>query len=161
MIMEYIEGGNLRKYLQKDYRNLTFESKILRLIDLAQGLKDIHQKGLVHHDFHSGNILSGKEKCFITDLGLSKPASSKLEGGNILGVMPYMAPEALHKGEYSQKSDIYSFGIIATEILTGISPFPNVPHNYSLAVQICQGKRPKLDGEVKIPQLLKDLIKKC
>ena len=161
MVMEYIEGGNLRKYLQKDYHNLSFENKLFRLINIAQGLKDIHQKKLIHRDFHSGNILSGKGKCFITDLGLSRSASSKLEEGKILGVMPYVAPEVLRKGEYSQKSDIYSFGVIATEILTGMPPFYNIPHDQFLAVRICQGERPKLDGEVKIPRLLKDLIKRC
>ncbi|CAB4476825.1 unnamed protein product [Rhizophagus irregularis] len=51
MVMEYIEGGNLRELLKKDYYyKLEFKHKILRLIDTSKGLKDIHQKGLVHCD---------------------------------------------------------------------------------------------------------------
>src|SRR3954454_7279372 len=157
MVMEYIEGGNLRKYLKKDYHNLNFEQKLLRLINIAQGLKDIHQKELIHRDFHSGNILGDDRKCFITDLGLSKLTSEANEG-KVFGVLPYVAPEVLTKKAYSKASDIYSFGVIATEILTGLPPYHNIPHDEFLALKICQGLRPNLDGEIKIPRLLKDLI---
>src|ERR1700722_3151461 len=112
MVMKYIEDGNLRNYLQKDYHNLNFESKLFRLINIAQGLKDIHQKDLIHRDFHSGNILSDGEGCLITDLGLSK-LSKEANDGKIFGILPYVAPEVLKNKGYSLASDIYSFGIIA------------------------------------------------
>ncbi|CAG8562461.1 3896_t:CDS:2 [Paraglomus occultum] len=67
MVMKYIEGGDLRKYLKT--KKLNFKDKLLRLVNIAQGLKDIHQKGLVHRDFHPGNILNSEIHSFITDLG--------------------------------------------------------------------------------------------
>src|SRR5437588_4968148 len=109
MVMEYIEGGNLRDLLKKDYHKLNFESKLFRLINVAQGLKDIHQKNLIHRDFHSGNILNNKEGCFITDLGLSK-LSKEVGDGKIVGVLPYIAPEVLRSKGCSKTSDVYSFG---------------------------------------------------
>jgi serine/threonine protein kinase len=112
MVMKYIEGGNLREYLKKDYHNLDFKGKLLRLVNIAQGLKDIHQKELIHRDFHSGNILDNYEKCLITDLGLSK-STSKANDGKVFGVLPYVSPEVLKSRGYSKASDIYSFGIIA------------------------------------------------
>jgi serine/threonine protein kinase len=114
MVMEYVEGGNLRELLKKDYHKLDFNGKFSRLTNIAQGLKDIHQKNLIHRDFHSGNILSDNKKCFITDLGLSK-LSSKANEGKAFGVLPYVAPEVLRSEgkEYSKASDVYSFGAIA------------------------------------------------
>jgi serine/threonine protein kinase len=159
MVMEYIEGGNLRELLKKDYKNLNFESKLLRLINISQGLKDIHAKNLVHRDFHSGNILSNNQKCFITDLGLSK-LSKEANDGKIMGVLPYVAPEVLRSKVYSKASDVYSFGIIAWEILSGLPPYHDTPHDEFLAIKICQGLRPNMN-KVIVPQLLKDLIERC
>jgi len=75
-------------------------------------------------------------------------------------VFPYVDPEVLRGGKYVQASDIYSFGIVAYEILTGFSPYKEMPHDLYLAIKICQGLRPNLNV-VPVPQLLKDLIKRC
>ncbi|POG67856.1 kinase-like domain-containing protein, partial [Rhizophagus irregularis DAOM 181602=DAOM 197198] len=86
---------------------------------IANGLKDIHSQGLIHHDFHCGNILNGVDNyTFITDLGLCRPANvipSQDEYKKMFGVLPYVAPEVLIGKEYTQESDIYGFGIIAYE----------------------------------------------
>lgn len=77
----------------------------------------------------------------------------------IYGVLPYVAPEVLVGKNYSQASDICSFGIVMTEILTGYPPYHNIPHNNELAILICQGLRPRIN--CKIPQLLLDMINRC
>ncbi|RIA97006.1 kinase-like domain-containing protein [Glomus cerebriforme] len=73
--------------------------------------------------------------------------------------MPYMAPEILRGKEYTQKSDVYSLGIIINEIISIIPPFNDEPHDHYLALDICRGKRPKIRDET--PEFLKDLIQKC
>ena len=127
---------------------------------IAYGLKEIHEKGLIHHDFHCGNILSNFEShAYITDLGLCQPANVKsTQDGNKkrFGVLPYVAPEILRGKEYTQAIDIYGFGIIAYEICTGLPPYHDVAHDESLAMRICQGLRPK--SNYKIPQLILDII---
>jgi serine/threonine protein kinase len=166
MVMEYMNEGNLRDYL-KEYPNL--EKKLLSLKQIIQGLKDIHRKKLVHRDFHSGNIIVGEEErnysketiCRITDLGLSKPVGEEEIKNTIYGVMPYVAPEVLRNQPYTQKSDIYSLGMIMYEILTDLPPYAEQAHDVNLALQICQGIRPKFPEQVKYPQLLIDLIKRC
>ncbi|CAG8438034.1 5992_t:CDS:10 [Scutellospora calospora] len=67
MVMQYMLEGNMRNYLDKKNRELTLKDKISQLLHIAQGLKDIHQKNLVHRDFHSGNILKGTEKTSFYD----------------------------------------------------------------------------------------------
>ena len=98
MVLGYLEGGNLRNYLNTaDY--IDYTSKIKQLLQIASGFLDIHNAGKVHKDFHSGNILFGTNGLpSISDLGMCQPASNKdqsVKKGGIYGVLPYMAPEAL------------------------------------------------------------------
>src|ERR1043165_6410540 len=97
--------------------------------------------------------------CGITDLGLCRPVNEKNEK-KIHGVLPYVAPEVLRGKTYTQPADIYSFGILGCEILSGLPPYHNFPHNEFLALKICKGLRPKFDN-VKAPPLLKNLINQC
>ncbi|KLL03602.1 MAG: hypothetical protein MRECE_12c015 [Mycoplasmataceae bacterium CE_OT135] len=161
MVMQYLPEGNLRQYLGNKNRELTLQAKLSQLLHLAQGLKDLHQKKLIHRDFHSGNILKGIEQtsCLITDLGLCKPANETGKEDKIFGVMPYIAPEVLQSQPYTQASDIYSFGMVAYELLTGLPPYYDREHSLSLGIDICQGLRPKFN--IKIPPLLEGLIKRC
>jgi serine/threonine protein kinase len=161
MVMKYFPESSLRKYLDNKNKELKLKDKVSQLHTISQGLKDIHAKNLVHRDFHSGNILKGIEQtaCLITDLGLCKPANEISKEDQIYGVMPYVAPEVLRNKPYTQKADIYSFGIIAYEILSGLPPYYDREHDIQLALAICQGQRPQF--QIKIPQLLEDLIKRC
>ena len=70
MVLNYLEEGNLRNYLQKNHSNLTLKDRISMFYDLCISLYDIHRKDLIHCDLHSGNILMQGGACFITDLGL-------------------------------------------------------------------------------------------
>ena len=60
--------------------------------------------------------------------------------------LPYIAPEDLRGKTYTQSADIYSFGILAYEILSGLPPYHNLPHDELLALKICQGLRPKFNN---------------
>jgi serine/threonine protein kinase len=171
MVMEYMPEGNLREYLQKkvdsndcdSLSNLSLMSKLGKLANIAQGLRSIHYQNLIHRDLHSGNILNNStglgEESYITDLGLSQPVSYQKKEGQIFGVLPYIAPEVLQGRPYTKTSDIYSFGIIAYELLANSYPYPD-KNEVNLTLKICQGYRPDIDS-VLIPQLLKDLIKQC
>src|SRR5436309_4578883 len=104
MVMEYMPEGSLRHYLSNKNQELTLKDKISQLHTIAQGLKDIHAKNLVHRDFHSGNILKGIEKtsCLIADLGLCKPANEASKEDHIYEVLSYVAPEVLRGQSYTQ-----------------------------------------------------------
>jgi serine/threonine protein kinase len=91
MVMQYI-GDNISQYLKSNYNELSLENKLRLFCDIARGLKDIHNKGFIHKDLHSGNILNTDNYCWITDLGLCKPADDQDEK-KIHGVLPYVAPE--------------------------------------------------------------------
>ncbi|UZO22860.1 uncharacterized protein OCT59_015209 [Rhizophagus irregularis] len=164
MVIEYAKEGSLRQYLNNIFNSMKWEDKLDNLVKIAAGLKSIHEKGLIHHDFHCGNMLKGGNYTIITDLGLCQPANVKSSQNNecekkVYGVLPYVAPEVLRGGEYTQESDIYAFGIIAYEVCTGLPPYHDIAHDKFLAISICQGVRPK--SNYKIPQLILDIIKQC
>src|SRR6266480_7345444 len=159
MVMQYIINGSMSQYLKSNYTKLSLQYKLYLFHDIVRGLKDIHNKGFVHKDLHSGNILSyDRVLCYITDLGLCKPVDDQDEK-KIHGVLPYVAPEVLRGKTYTQSADIYSFGILAYEMLSGLPPYHNLPHDDFLALKICQGLRPKFN--FKVPLLLENLIDRC
>src|SRR5947209_5398123 len=165
MVMEYAENGSLRQLLNNNFNSLNWTQKLYNLWYIAGGLKIIHVKGLIHRDFHCGNILNnnyyGNFQSKITDLGLCKLVNTTSQSNDkqIYGVLPYVAPEVLKGKGYTQASDIYGFGIIAYEVCTGLPPYHDIAHDEFLAAKICQGLRPKSD--YKVPQLILDVIKQC
>jgi serine/threonine protein kinase len=159
IVMQYANRGSIRKLLNNSFISLGWKEKLDILRYIAYGLALIHKEGLMHKDFHSGNLVTTtlESNYYITDFGLCKPVG--FQDSKIFGVLPYVAPEVLRGRNYTQASDIYSFGIIMTEVLTGYPPYHNIPHDEYLAIKICQGLRPKIRCE--IPQLFLDMINRC
>jgi serine/threonine protein kinase len=161
--MEYANKGNLRECLIEVTNN--WEQKLYMLFNIIFGLNSIHEKGLIHCNFHDGNILCNKYEdyvygTYIADyLGSNQLATSFLRKNNIHGVIPFMAPEVLKGQPYTQASDIYSFSIIMWEFISGVPPFNNRAHDIQLALNICKGERPEIIDN--IPQCYIDLMKKC
>ncbi|CAB5337919.1 Bck1p [Rhizophagus irregularis DAOM 197198w] len=166
MVLQYAEGGDFNKWINKNYENFDWTNKIKVLNNIINGLKEIHQKEKVHHDFHTGNILflftSTSDICDytrISDMGLCGEVDN-IDEEKIYGVMPYVAPEVLRGKLYTQAADIYSFGIIMYFVATGRQPFANRVHDEFLALDICEGIRPKLN-ELEAPKCYIELMKKC
>ncbi|EXX66211.1 Ypk2p [Rhizophagus irregularis DAOM 197198w] len=163
MVLEYAENGSLRTYLDKNRYELTWSAKLVNLWHITLGLKSIHEKELIHRDLHIGNILSFGSQVTVTDMGLCKPAdynASENTKNSIYGVLPYIAPEVLRGQNYTKAADIYSFGIIMYEVISGLPPYHDVSHDKNLAIKICQGLRPRFIN-IKVPQLIVNLIKRC
>ncbi|RHZ83822.1 hypothetical protein Glove_87g245 [Diversispora epigaea] len=165
MVLEYAADGNLREYLKINFNNINWKQKLYNLRELSFRLMNIHGLDIVHQDFHPGNILSSNFKLGLTisDFGLSKLIEANPnnpEKKNIFGVLPYIAPEVLSGDEeYTKAADVYSFGIIAYEIVTGFPPYPDIPHDKDLAMKICNGLRPKIPFHT--PKLITRTIMRC
>jgi serine/threonine protein kinase len=159
IVLEYCIDGNLRNYYLSQPE--TYNSKIYDLLAISRGLLTVHNSEKVHKNFHSGNILFKNYYPYISDLGICQPAANK-EGSKkegVYGVLPYVAPEVLRECQYTKASDIYSFGIIMNELISGEIPYKDIPHDHILAVEVCKGLRPKISKD--IPNLFADLIMKC
>ncbi|POG77065.1 kinase-like domain-containing protein, partial [Rhizophagus irregularis DAOM 181602=DAOM 197198] len=158
IVMEYMKLGDLRSNLTiKKYNPF---DKYENLYFVAESLSALHRCNLVHGDLHSGNILlfNNNFAC-ISDFGLSQPADRHTKSKEIYGVIPYIAPEVLRGNQYIKASDIYSFGIIMWEMMYSIPAFNNVPHDFRLSLDICQGLRPKIIDCTEVEYM--ELMKRC
>ena len=151
--------GNLRDYLQNNHSKLTLKDRIAIFRYLCNSLYWIHEKGLIHCDLHSGNILIQGGACFITDLGLCGPVDEE-SSGKIYGIIPYIAPEVLIEEEKNTKeSDVYSIGMLMWEIFAGRPPFDDRPHSDHLIFDIYKGLRPQILPS--IPDDCAQMMKEC
>ena len=122
IVMEYVEGATLRTKLpiQKT------QDAIQYAIQIGEALHAAHTKGIVHRDVKSENImLTSDGRIKVMDFGLAKlKGSLKLtKTSSTVGTLAYMAPEQLQGGEVDARSDIFSFGVVLFEMLTGHIPF--------------------------------------
>ncbi|RHZ55100.1 hypothetical protein Glove_420g77 [Diversispora epigaea] len=126
--------GSLRNYLNNN--NVDWDCKLLHLSNLANRFSEIHKLDIVH----PGNILkynSYSGSIYISDFGLSKLITDNLKNSKkntISGVLPYMAPEVLIRGEYTKAADVYSFAFVASEIITGLPPYHDVSREFLKSV---------------------------
>src|SRR5881394_1489827 len=121
---------------------------------------NLHKLGYFHKDFHSGNILKDElHGSYVSDFGLSGPSNEQKSDDKICGVLPYIAPEVLNGDPYTLSSDIYSVGVIMTELSSGTPPFHKRKHDAILALEICNGLRPEFGKGT--PEIYKKLAYKC
>ncbi|XP_024004186.1 serine/threonine-protein kinase CTR1 [Eutrema salsugineum] len=131
LVTEYMEKGSLYNMIHstEKMKNLSWGIKLHILRDICRGLMGIHQMGIVHRDLKSANCLLNKEWTVkICDFGLSR----KMEGTTMsesepAGTPEYIAPEVIRKEPFSEKCDIFSFGVIMWELCTLSKPWEGVP----------------------------------
>ncbi|GBC02886.1 hypothetical protein RclHR1_04880011 [Rhizophagus clarus] len=160
IITKYYESGDLTNYITKDFSKVSWHDKLGKLHYIITGLKNIHEANIIHKDFHSGNIFIYYHEAITGDLGITKSAIESLNDDNeIYGVIPYVAPEVLEGQKYSKASDIYSFGMIMWELMTGRRPFWDKNHDAELIIEICDGLRPPIVTNA--PEGYIELMQKC
>ena len=126
MVQEFLDGDDLRQLVPK-HAELPLEQRLRILHEVARGLDHAHRAGVLHRDVKPANIrilTDGSVK--ILDFGIAKllDAESQLTGtGTTLGTVGYLAPEQLRSEPIDARADVFSFGVVAYELLTGQRPF--------------------------------------
>jgi serine/threonine protein kinase/tetratricopeptide (TPR) repeat protein len=147
--MAYIDGGDLTQVLQKEGR-LPLERVLNIMRQLAAALAAAHGVSVVHRDLKPQNILLGQgDHVYVTDFGIAKTLESDRTAvtrtGAVLGTPLYMSPEQVEGKPVDHRSDLYTFGLIFYEMLTGVLPFTG-DTTFQLMYQRVhqQPKRPEL-----------------
>jgi serine/threonine protein kinase len=122
MVMEYIEGGTLGDKLP--YQNA--KDAVTIASQIGEAMQEAHTKGIVHRDIKADNVmLTSRGQVKVMDFGLAKlkGALKLTRTSSTVGTLAYMAPEQIQGGEVDHRSDIFSFGVLLFEMLTGKLPF--------------------------------------
>ena len=130
LTMEVLRGQTLLDRLGETGR-LSLDRALPLAIQMADGLGAVHRAGVVHRDFKSNNVMlvgDGDDgQAVITDFGIAQAVSLRAadeDGAPALGTPAYMAPEQMTGGEVGPAADIYAFGLVLYEVVTGRLPFP-------------------------------------
>lgn len=167
--MPYVEGESLRARLAQGPISVTESIAILR--DVARALAYAHEHGVVHRDIKPDNVLLSGGSAVVTDFGIAKAVSlSMTEGGQErltltgsgLGTPAYMPPEqAAGDDKADHRADIYSFGCLAYEILTGKPPFAGMSPQQMIAAHFQKTPDPVRNVRVDVPLHISTLIAHC
>jgi serine/threonine-protein kinase len=163
---EFVDGVDLRAVIDRVGRlEATTAARIA--LEVARGLEEIHARGIVHRDLKPGNILIGRGgETKIADFGIAfEIASEELtRPGTMLGSLSYMSPEQMLGGRIDYRSDLFSFGILLYEMVTGRTPFRDSAGDTTRTMlERMQRERylsPRKHG-VKMPGYLRRLIRAC
>ena len=165
-VMPYVDGESLRGRLSQG--ELPIPDAVRILSEVADALAYAHARGVVHRDIKPDNVMLSGRHALVMDFGVAK-ALSEATGrqqmttvGVALGTPAYMAPEQAAAEEHiDQRADIYAFGIMAYEMLTGRPPFTGMTAQQILAAHVTQAPEPLANRRAACPPLLAALVMKC
>jgi eukaryotic-like serine/threonine-protein kinase len=172
IVMEYVEGQTLKDRLA--HGEVPLKDVVQWAVEIAEALAVAHEKGIIHRDLKPSNIMisqTGHAK--VMDFGLAKqiyglPESRSQEEtltgltreGTTVGTIPYMSPEQVQGKTVDFRSDLFSFGIVLYEMLSGVNPFKKET-SFNTADAIRRETPPPLSKyREDVPQQLEDLIRK-
>lgn len=139
---------------------LTATEKTFIAYGVAVGMQFLHEKGIIHRDLKTQNILLDERNCpVISDFGSSRNASGNAPKTSSIGTPNYMAPEFIQGEDYDLPVDVYSYGIILWEMLTEEVPFAGKESHNIILMVVIQHLRPPIPEN--IPTNLKKLIELC
>ncbi|KAF9238959.1 kinase-like protein, partial [Melanogaster broomeanus] len=180
MVCPWLDNGPLSSYLERRGDNLTMGERLALLNDVAVGLQYLHSKSVVHGDLSGSNVLiDDKGRACITDFGLSVlltelGRSTFVTSVQAKGTLRWAAPENLYldiqspgdkeavpKVSPTTQSDIYSFGRIMLQVLTGKIPYHYYPVDARVVLAISQGEIPQRPDLAAITDRRWAFIQKC
>ena len=174
LVMEYLDGETLAQRLEKG--TLPLDQALTIAIEIADALDKAHRQGIVHRDLKPANIMLTKAGAKLLDFGLAKlklpeqagtlsalptqPANLTQEG-SILGTFQYMAPESLEGQEADARTDIFAFGAVIYEMVTGRKAFEG--KSQASLIHAIMGVDPPAMSSLQVmsPPALDQIVKTC
>jgi serine/threonine-protein kinase len=163
---EFVDGLDLSELLEREGA-LPWRIAAMIALEVARGLEAIHAAGTLHRDLKPQNLLIGRQgEVKITDFGLALDLSGTqlTQPGVAVGTPPYMSPEQLRGERVDTRADLFSFGCVVYEMLTGRPPFemPKETDADSLLARVESGNYPRIRRlSHKVPRALARMVRRC
>ena len=173
LVMEYLEGETLEDRLRKG--PLPVDRSLQYAIEIMASLEQAHRHDIIHRDLKPGNVMLTRNGVKLLDFGLAKVVETRAAmatslptesqtltaQGTIMGTFQYMAPEQLEGVEADARSDIFSFGAVLYEMLTGERAFSGKSHAALISSIMSQQPEPLLSRQPMTPPALEHVVKTC
>ncbi|KAG1901162.1 kinase-like domain-containing protein [Suillus fuscotomentosus] len=168
MVSPWIHNSSLTTYLERHFTELTIEQKLRILRQVAAAISYLHSKGVVHGDLTANNILIDSDRnAHVADHGILTMCSELSGTSYIRSNVRWAAPELIEVPENEESliplpaSDIYSFGCIMLQVMTGRRPYADVQRDHEVIALILKGKKPTRPSSPHDADSFWDLIEKC
>src|SRR5574341_493117 len=160
--MEFLEGTTLEKYIHKK-SEINFKIIAQILIQVCDALDYAHSHGIVHRDIKPANIMVLENfQVKVMDFGIARFGQANLtQTGMAMGTPNYMPPEVLKGKVANKRSDIFSFGIMAYELLTGKRPFRGPTISALIYSILNDTPLPPSQVNSRVPDLFNRIVEKC
>jgi serine/threonine-protein kinase len=160
--MEYLEGRPLNEVIRQE--GALPAGRAVRLgLQIAQGLEAAHRAGVIHRDIKPHNIMVvGQDDIKLMDFGIARLMDAGSPGltrtGVVMGTPAYMPPEQIEGGTITEQTDIYAFGIVLYELLTGSVPFTAASPRAVLTKHLQEAPLPLRTVDPRIPASVEQVV---
>ncbi len=162
LVTEVVDGPTLKEYI-RDHHPIPVDEAVRIAMMILHGIRHAHHAGIIHRDIKPQNILLDEQRRVkITDFGIAKALSETrlTETNQVMGSVQYISPEQAKGRQTDERTDIYSFGIVLYEILTGNLPFDGETP-VSVALKHISEPLPDVSEHRDVPLGLVNIILKC
>ncbi|XP_008811868.1 serine/threonine-protein kinase STY46-like isoform X2 [Phoenix dactylifera] len=160
IVTEFMQGGSVYDFLHKQKGVFKLPALLRVAIDVSKGMNYLHQNNIIHRDLKAANLLMDeKEAVKVADFGVARVKSQSGVMTAETGTYRWMAPEVIEHKPYDHKADVFSFGILLWELLTGKLPYEYLTPLQAAVGVVQKGLRPTIPKHTN-PKLA-ELLEKC
>ncbi|CAA7410771.1 unnamed protein product [Spirodela intermedia] len=145
IVTEFMSGGSLHDFLHKENGMFKLPVLLRVALDISKGMNYLHQSNIIHRDLKSANLLMDENEVVkVADFGVARVKAEPGVMTSETGTYRWMAPEVIEHRPYDQKADVFSFGIVLWELLTGKLPYENLTPLQAAVGVVQKGLRPSI-----------------
>ncbi|GLU19712.1 hypothetical protein SLE2022_359460 [Rubroshorea leprosula] len=160
IVTEFMARGSLYDYLHKQRGTFKLPSLLKVAIDVSKGMNYLHQNNIIHRDLKTANLLMDENEVIkVADFGVARVQSESGVMTAETGTYRWMAPEVIEHKPYDHKADVFSFGIVLWELLTGELPYAYLTPLQAAVGVVQKGLRPAIPKH-SYPRLA-ELLERC